>query len=168
MNSYLSNNVASAIFVFFSILIIMLIILIIVAWWKLFTKAGEKGWKSLIPIYNTYIIFKLVWKRSWFFITLIVSIVSIALCIIGSTMLEANSQDIVASLLLLSGALISVFTIVIEVIICFKMSFSYGHNIGYGFGLLFLPNIFALILAFGISKYQGANVNPNKIEKVEE
>ena len=23
--------------------------------WRIFTKAGEKGWKSLIPVYNTYL-----------------------------------------------------------------------------------------------------------------
>lgn len=27
----------------------------IVAMWKIFTKAGEAGWKSIIPIYNIYI-----------------------------------------------------------------------------------------------------------------
>ena len=29
----------------------------IVAYWRIFTKIGEPGWKSLIPIYNTYVIF---------------------------------------------------------------------------------------------------------------
>ncbi len=28
----------------------------IVAYWKIFQKAGEEGWKSLIPIYNIYIL----------------------------------------------------------------------------------------------------------------
>ena len=32
-------------------------ILLVVAGWKIFEKAGEKGWKSLIPIYNTYIFY---------------------------------------------------------------------------------------------------------------
>lgn len=41
--------------VMFAIMLISIAILIlmIVANWKLFTKAGEEGWKSIIPFYNT-------------------------------------------------------------------------------------------------------------------
>lgn len=38
---------------------IALCILEIVALWRIFTKAGEKGWNCLIPIYNMYILFKI-------------------------------------------------------------------------------------------------------------
>ena len=43
------------------VLIIALVIAIIqiIAMWKLYTKAGEKGWKSIIPIYNLVILFKI-------------------------------------------------------------------------------------------------------------
>lgn len=33
----------------------------IVAMWKLFTKAGRPGWAALIPIYNTYTLFDIVY-----------------------------------------------------------------------------------------------------------
>ena len=29
-------------------------ILQVIAYWKIFTKAGEEGWKSIIPIYNSF------------------------------------------------------------------------------------------------------------------
>lgn len=29
-------------------------VFLLVSMWKLFTKAGKEGWKSLIPIYNFY------------------------------------------------------------------------------------------------------------------
>ena len=32
----------------------------IVALWKIFTKAGEPGWKSIIPIYNIIMLLKIV------------------------------------------------------------------------------------------------------------
>lgn len=37
-------------------------VFIIAAWWKIFEKAGEEGWKAIIPIYNLYIITKIVGK----------------------------------------------------------------------------------------------------------
>lgn len=33
----------------------------IVAMWKLFTKAGKPGWAALIPFYNTYTLFDIVY-----------------------------------------------------------------------------------------------------------
>ena len=33
--------------------------------WRLFTKAGEEGWKSIIPFYNIFILFKIVWDSGW-------------------------------------------------------------------------------------------------------
>ena len=47
-------------------IIIIFYILLIIAGWKIFEKAGEKGWKSIIPIYNIYILFKIVKMKSWF------------------------------------------------------------------------------------------------------
>ena len=33
--------------------------------WKIFEKAGYDGWKSLIPFYNTYIMFEMAWGKGW-------------------------------------------------------------------------------------------------------
>ena len=56
--------------------IISLIVAIVslVAMWKLFTKAGEAGWKILIPFYNTYILFKIVYGNGWKFLMLLIPI----------------------------------------------------------------------------------------------
>ncbi len=41
------------------IFFLILVALIVVAYWKIFTKAGEEGWKALIPLYNTYVLCKI-------------------------------------------------------------------------------------------------------------
>lgn len=46
-------------------------ILLIIAMWKIFEKAGEAGWKSIIPIYNVYIMYKIVGMKNWFWYTII-------------------------------------------------------------------------------------------------
>ncbi len=53
----------------------------IIANWKVFTKAGEAGWKSLIPIYNVYILFKIAWGSGWKFLWLLVPLVNIVVAI---------------------------------------------------------------------------------------
>ena len=43
----------------YAIIVFVIFILTIIANWVLFKKAGEKGWKSIIPIYNTVVLFKI-------------------------------------------------------------------------------------------------------------
>jgi hypothetical protein len=37
----------------------------IIGMWKMFTKAGEEGWKSIIPIYNIVVFFKVIHLDWW-------------------------------------------------------------------------------------------------------
>lgn len=41
-------------------------VLLVIARWKMFQKAGEAGWKSIIPVYSTYISFKICWGTAPF------------------------------------------------------------------------------------------------------
>jgi Family of unknown function (DUF5684) len=60
-------------------------ILMIAACWKVFTKAGQPGWAAIIPIYNWYILCKIVGRPGWwvilFFIPFINFIIGIIVCI---------------------------------------------------------------------------------------
>ena len=42
--------------------------LTILANWLMFMKAGEAGWKSIIPVYNTYTAYKIAWTPNMFYI----------------------------------------------------------------------------------------------------
>lgn len=49
----------------------------IVGLWKLFEKAGEQGWKVLIPVYNLYIWLKIIKKPMWWFVFLIIPFINV-------------------------------------------------------------------------------------------
>ena len=52
----------------------------VVAAWRIFTKAGEAGWKSIIPIYSTYITYKISWKKkNLFWATLAATVLAFVL-----------------------------------------------------------------------------------------
>lgn len=57
-------------------------ILTIVALWKIFDKAGIAGWKSLIPLYNTYCICKITWGSGWLFLVNFVPVVNFVFSIV--------------------------------------------------------------------------------------
>ncbi len=59
-----------------------LIILIVTSMWKIFTKAGQPGWASLIPIYNVVKTLEIVGKPDWWVILMFVPFVNIVVSVI--------------------------------------------------------------------------------------
>jgi hypothetical protein len=64
-----------------TILSLVFYIISVVAMWKMFEKAGEAGWKSIIPIYNLYVLFKIAWGKGWMFLLLLIPVVNIVIAI---------------------------------------------------------------------------------------
>lgn len=58
------------------------IIIYIVGLWKVFEKADEKGWKSLIPIWNTIVELRIVGYSPWYLLLFFVPLVNIVFAII--------------------------------------------------------------------------------------
>ena len=48
----------------------------------IFTKAGEAGWKSIIPIWNILVLLKIVGREWWWIILMLIPIVGIVIWII--------------------------------------------------------------------------------------
>jgi hypothetical protein len=61
---------------------LLVAVLLIVALWKIFTKAGQPGWASLIPIYNVYIWCKIVGRPGWWVILMLIPFVNFIIAII--------------------------------------------------------------------------------------
>ena len=118
-------------------------ILQVIGYWKVFTKAGEPGWKSIIPFYNLFIQYRLTWKTVMFWITIL-------LAVIGGV-LSKDTEAVPAWI----GGVVSIASTVIYTIGLFKLSKSFGHGVGFTIGLLFFGPLFMIILGFGKSKYIG-------------
>jgi len=59
----------------------------------------------------------------------------------------------------LTGCAISCIAgIIIDVVVCIKLAKAFGKGVGYTLGLIFLPNIFTLILGFGKAEYNAKNL----------
>ena len=119
-------------------------ILQIIANWNIFTKAGEAGWKSLIPIYGDYVSYKIAWQTSYFWLNFILGILL-------SYVSNANLNE---SMFL---SLIVIPLTVINIMYCVKLARAFGRGIGFAIGLILLQPIFLLILGFGSDQYYGAD-----------
>lgn len=56
---------------------LLIILLIIASFWKVFVKAGQAGWKSLIPFYNIYVLLQIAGCPSWWLLMFFLPVVNI-------------------------------------------------------------------------------------------
>ncbi len=95
-------------------------VLMVVACWKIFTKAGEPGWASIVPIYNIFVWLRIAGKPGWWILLLFVPLVNF----------------------------------VVSILVTVGLAKAFGKGAGFVVGLIFLPFIFYLILAFGSDEYR--------------
>jgi uncharacterized membrane protein YhaH (DUF805 family) len=83
-----SNNgsgVAGAIgTLIFFVIWLAIIVLIIAGIWKTFVKAGQPGWAAIVPIYNIYILTKIVGRPAWWTVLFFIPLIGLIPAIIVS------------------------------------------------------------------------------------
>ena len=128
-------------------LIVMLAIMagaifVLIATFKVYAKAGEQGWKCLIPYYNTWTECKFIGLNTnwvWF--------------ILGASFLGGFLDGLleVEIFSFVSGVLAVYFNVIKNV----SLARSFGKDTGFGVGLMCVPIVFMPILAFGKAEYIG-------------
>lgn len=66
----------------YSVWLVLIFLISILPMWKIFEKAGQDGWKSIIPIYNTIILLKICGLSPWLVILSFIPYVKLILAII--------------------------------------------------------------------------------------
>lgn len=130
-------NISSWDFFFGALLILIGIAISIVPMWIIFEKAGQRGWKALIPFYNVYTLFKICWKTTYFWIYLILMI---------------------ASIIPIFGFFCVIAAVVFYIIGLVKLALSFNQEGGFAVGLVLFTLVFEYIMAFDKRiKYVGAD-----------
>jgi hypothetical protein len=100
----------------------------IAALWKVFVKAGQPGWAAIIPIYNLYILLKVIGRPGWWILLFLLAIIPF----VGW-----------------------IAVLVLGIIIAIDLAKSFAKSSGFAVGLFLLNFIFVPILGFGESQYVG-------------
>lgn len=146
-------------------------ILEIVALWKVFEKAGRKGWKSLIPVLNIYEYFEMGGvdgKMSLFALGAIIAgaiggssgVVGFATGM-GTDDGSGGSASILSLICILAAVALGIVSFVFYCKANMEVAKRFGHDTGFGIGLIFLNTIFVMILAFSSDTYNGTAANGN-------
>ena len=144
--------------------IVKLILWILTAfcWWKIFEKAGEKGWKAFVPFYCDYTRFGLAEKKWIYFpflglsvIEAIVNVVYSALAALNlaDSLLENVNLELDLQVLFWARLIVTFLVLGIEIMIGILIARRFQKEPIFGVGLGILPVVFAPILAFDRSVY---------------
>lgn len=126
--------------------IILIYLIPVIAGWKMFVKAGIPGWKSLIPVYNLYLIYKMAdMSGFWAIFTVIASCLGAYL---------SDKTDAPTVLIIISG-IVGIVAFVGEVMKAFKLSKAFGKGTLFAIFMIIFPSLGEVILGFGSSKYEG-------------
>ena len=68
--------------IFFMLVIVALCALIVVSNWKIFKKAGQPGWASIVPIYNYVVMLQIIKKPLWWIVLFFIPLVNAVMAIV--------------------------------------------------------------------------------------
>ncbi len=89
-------------------------IFMIACMWRIFSKADEKGWAALVPIYNLYVLYKITWGKGILFLLTLVPGVNVVVGLITLwKLVKAFDGNVVTFILFL------IFPVVIMPIMAF-------------------------------------------------
>ena len=125
------------------IISIILRILGIIALWKAFNRAWEGGWKAIIPIYCSYIKYKLAGMKNWFWYGLLIAVIF--------WIIAAFIPDQQKLLTDIATAIVWIIYVVVK----FKFARKYGWGVFTSILFVLFYPICILILGFGNYKYEG-------------
>ena len=121
-----------------------------IGYFKMFKKAGQRGWFAFIPFLREYALFKMAWTVKAF-------IISTAL--LAVVQLCGESESILLGLVV---AVLGIVWIVMQVKLQMRVAKSFGKGKLWGLGLFLVPFVTSLILGFGSAEYLG---NPEEQTK---
>lgn len=84
------DSAMSSFFIVFGIIILAVVVLIVASMWKIFEKAGQPGWAAIVPIYNLYILTKIIGKPGWWVLLMIIPYLNIIFMIWAYNLLSKS------------------------------------------------------------------------------
>jgi len=165
------ESVALIFVVFLALILILLAIGLCVFsyWglWKMYKKAGQDGWKVLIPYYNNWVLMvDIAGLHMGYFIALIVlSLVSVVVGFIPGLFvglgIELGAINYVFSIL---SWIVSIASILIDVAMMYNLSKKFNKGIGWVVLSMFFSFITLPLLGFLKSeKYEDVKVSKNSL-----
>lgn len=143
------------------ILLVLIAAIAVAAKWRVFQKMGYEGWKSLIPVYETFLTFKAIYGNGWMMLVLIAPFVMalpISIIMAIGMFLSNEVTAIIGVPVMIIGLLLGVASAVLPVIFTIKLNFdmarAFRQSKAFGFGLWLVNPVMMVVLAFSNASFR--------------
>lgn len=75
---------------FFFLFLAGFVVLMIASLWVVFSKAGQPGWASIVPIYNLIVLLQIAGKPTWWVLLMMIPIANLVIAIILTMAVAKN------------------------------------------------------------------------------
>lgn len=122
----------------------VLMIFFIACMWRIYTKCKEPGWAALVPIYNLFVMCRMVRKPRIFTFM----VIGMVIYFLGF-FLMAGGNSLGIPLTIIAG----IGLLVLGIMLYHGLSQAFGQGAGFTVGLILLSVVFIPLLAFGNYEY---------------
>ena len=138
------------------------------AQWRVYQKMGMQGWKSLIPMYSQFLLFKAVYGNGWVVLKLWLMpvfnmLATFVVTFICSMLRTYDLMMLLTILIMLISAYIAIKTMIK---LWVDLAHLFGQPTSFGFGLLLVRPIFMILLAFSNLTYQDGSKNLTEADAI--
>lgn len=116
----------------------------------IFEKMGIPGWKSVIPIYNDYLLFRELIGEGYFWKYIGSSLIAVLCTALAAVGVVSGAMEIP---LVIAAIAACTIMIAIQIKLLHSLAKSFGHGIGYTFGLVFIEPVMLMVLGLEPSRY---------------
>lgn len=133
--------------------------------WGVFRKSGEKSWKAIIPVYNQYTLYKIVWEGKYYLLQLLLVLaflVSDAGAMTMCMLAELGGSKLWFGVL----TVVTMALLVANLVIAWKKAkkivayFGKESNVGFILACFLIPNI--MYILFGYSGKYKVQIQENE------
>ncbi len=143
MSEFAAVFAAGFILAYFAVLIISMAVAVVtlIAQYRLFEKAGEAGWKCIIPYYNAFVYSKIVTGNYTYAIVSVVAAVVYSFFCFLFGLTEMTAMFVIAMLVLVP-------VIVLSAWFAYKTGKAYGKSTGFCVAMIFLTPFLTIAMGF--------------------
>jgi hypothetical protein len=144
----------AGIYLWVAILSLIIGITTLIAWFKLFEKAGERGWKAIVPFYSFFVYCRIATGNCK--LAGIYLILCFVYCVLTAIASISESLLLMLPLLAIYAAFIVIYSY-----INYQFGKAYGRGTAWCILMIFLANILTIVMAFDSNcKYVGPKGEP--------
>jgi hypothetical protein len=149
----LKSSAHSSVFLIIALIALVVAIFEIASVWKVYKKANQPGWASIIPVYSSWVEAKVGGKPGW--LGLFIVATAIAISFMGSSAANSSKYAPIAAILWVISFLLYVYIFV-------GIANNFGKTKWFGLLLVILPFIGFPILGFGPAQYKPIEPDDSK------